>query len=273
MIPVTVVVVTKDAAGPLPRCLDNLSDFPVIIVDSHSIDGTRDVAQDYGAVVVDFAWNGAYPKKRQWCLENLTLPYPWVFFVDADEVVTTKLAREIADLFRGGNPPCAGYFVRGRYMDEGRALHYGLHNNKLALFDSRMFAFPLIDDIGLPMGEIEGHYQPQPKIPGTKIGQLQGHVLHYAAEDRARWMERHERYAQWEAGMNRRRAWPQDPVKAREFMKRFFRAMPFRAEAAFLHSLIMCGGIRNGPAGWRQARDRYIYYRMVARAARNYDGL
>lgn len=269
MIPVTVVVVTKDEAAALPRCLDNLMDFPVIVVDSESRDGTADVARAYGAVTVDFRWNGAYPKKRQWCLENLKLPYPWVFFVDADEVVTTKLAREIAALFRDGEPPCAGYFIRGRYMAEGRSLRWGLQNNKLALFDSRAFAFPVVDDLGLPLGEIEGHYQPQAKIPGAKIGRLQGHVLHYAGEDRARWLARHEKYAQWEAGMNRRKAWPCDPVKGREWAKRVFRALPLRATAAFLHSLIWCGGIRNGPAGWRQARDRYLYYRMVARAMKS----
>lgn len=268
MIPVTVVVVTKNAAGPLPRCLDNLKDFPVIIVDSHSADGTRDVARDYGAVMVDFAWDGAYPKKRQWCLDHVSLPYPWVFFVDADEVVTTKLAHEIAALFKDGEPPCAGYFVPGLYMDGARVMRHGLRNNKLALFDSRAFAFPVVDDIGLPMGEIEGHYQPVPKQAGARIGQLQGHVLHYAAEDRAQWVARHERYAQWEAGMNRRKAWPQDPVKGREWLKRVFRAMPMRAEAAFLHSWLWCGGIKNGAAGWRQAADRHMYYRMVARAMR-----
>lgn len=273
MIPVTVVVVTKDEAAALPRCLDNLSDFPVIVVDSQSADGTADIARDYGAVTVDFQWDGAYPKKRQWCLENLTLPYPWVFFVDADEVVTMRLAQEIAALFKGGVPPCDGYFVRGLYMADGRSLRHGLQNNKLALFDSRVFAFPVVDDLGLPMGEIEGHYQPQAKKPGAKIGQLQGHVLHYATDDRARWLARHEKYAQWEAGMNRRKAWPKDPVPARELMKRVFRAMPFRAEGAFLHSLIGRMGIKNGPAGWRQARDRYVYYRMVARATRDYDGL
>lgn len=59
MIPVTVVVVTKDEAAALPRCLDHLMDFPVIVVDSASADGTADVAREYNAVTVDFRWNGA----------------------------------------------------------------------------------------------------------------------------------------------------------------------------------------------------------------------
>ena len=76
---------------------------------------------------------------------------------------------------------------------------------------------------------------------------------------------RHEKYAQWEAGMNRRNAWPFDPDPRREKMKRFFRAAPFRPLIAFTHSYIIKKGFLDGKPGYDFARSRAEYYRMVAR--------
>lgn len=266
MIPVIPLIVTKDEALALPRCLAALAGFaPPVVIDSGSTDGTAAIARAHGATVVDFLWDGRYPKKRQWCLDKLSLSHDWIFFVDADEEVTPALTAEIAALLRDGAPACAGYFVRGRYVRDGRPLRFGLHNNKIALFNRRAFSFPVINDLDLPMGEIEGHYQPQPTGKGIRIGQLHAPLLHHATDDRARWIARHERYARWEAGMNRRHAWPADPVPWREMLKRLFRRMPGRAVVAFLHAFILKGGLLNGGAGWAQARDRYLYYRMIAR--------
>ena len=66
--------------------------------------------------------------------------------------------------------------------------------------------FPVIDDLGLPMGEIEGHYQPVLKSQSGATGQLKKPLLHYAGWSGEHWRARHEKYAQWEAGMNRRAA-------------------------------------------------------------------
>ncbi|MBU0858650.1 MAG: glycosyltransferase family 2 protein [Alphaproteobacteria bacterium] len=270
MIPVAALIVTKNEEAALPRCLAALRDFAaVVVVDSGSTDGTEAVTRAAGAQYVSYEWDGRYPKKRQWCLDHWQCNSDWVFFIDADEVATPALVQEIAALFAQGPPPCAGYFVRGRYVVDGVPLRHGLMNNKLVLFNRHGFAYPVVNDLDLPMGEMEGHYQPQPVRADARIGQLNHEVLHYAGDDRAAWIARHERYARWEAGMNKRKAWPADPVPAREFMKHIFRALPVRGAIAFLHAYIIKGGIKNGPAGWRQACDRFIYYRMISRAMRD----
>lgn len=265
---------TRNEAVRLPRCLAALDAFAeIVVVDSASTDATADIARSCGASVVDFIWDGRYPKKRQWCLDTLKLAHDWVFFVDADEVVTPELAAEIAALFAVSAPPCAGYFVAGRYVIGRRILKFGLKNLKLALLDRRRMAFPVVDDIGLPgMGEIEGHYQPaaRPGHENAGTGVLRAALLHYAYDgegdgknDGAAWNARHRRYAAWERGMNERQAWPRDPVPLRQAMKRIFRAMPGRAAAAFVHSYLVKGGVLDGAPGYRLARDRFRYYRMI----------
>jgi glycosyltransferase involved in cell wall biosynthesis len=263
-IPVSVIIVTRRAAAVLPRCLAALHDFDeIVIVDTPGDDGTQDIAACFGARYVAYAWDGRYPKKRQWCLDTLSLAHERIFFIDADEVVTPALAHEIAGL----DWACAGYFVRGRYMWGERPLRFGLMNNKLALFDRRRVRFPVVDDLDIPgMGEIEGHYQPVPIDPHDRIGQVCAPLLHYAGDDGPAWAVRHENYARWEARMIQRDAYPAETGSRRAALKKIFRSMPARACAAFIHCYLVKGGFLDGRRGFAFARSRYRYYRMVSRA-------
>ena len=70
-------------------------------MDSQSTDETENVAAASGARVVQFHFNGTYPKKKNWALDHLPFRNEWVLIVDADEVVVPELAAEIS---RGSAP-------------------------------------------------------------------------------------------------------------------------------------------------------------------------
>ncbi len=161
MIPVSVVVMTRNEAANLPHCLAALDRFAeVFVADSPGDDGTADIARAWGARVVPFVWDGRPPRKKQWCLDHLPFAHEWVFFVDADEAPTAALAEEVAALMAAG-PRAAGYWVTGRPVFLGRTLRFGAVNRKLALFDRTRARFPDVDDRDVPaMWEVEGHYQP-----------------------------------------------------------------------------------------------------------------
>ena len=271
-IPISVVIVTKNEAQHIRACLEAISAFDdVWVVDSGSEDDTQTIAREMGARVVDFTWDGQYPKKRQWCLDALDLAHDWVFFVDADEVLTTDVCNEIAALDLSSDCTVAGYFVRGRYVFDGALLRYGLCNNKLALFDRRRVAFPVVDDLDtLGMGEIEGHYQPVLKdefMHDYSIGQLRSALIHYAHEDMDGWQVRHEGYAVWEVQMNARDAWPCDPVAWREMLKCAFRKAPARGVIAFVHCYILKLGFLDGARGVAFAKLRWRYYGLIKQAS------
>ncbi len=69
---ISVLVPVKNEASNLRRCLPALAwADEVFVVDSQSSDETARVAAEHGAKVVQFEFNGTYPKKKNWALENL----------------------------------------------------------------------------------------------------------------------------------------------------------------------------------------------------------
>ena len=260
-IPISVIVVTKNEETRIAKCLDSLQNFDeIIVVDSGSSDKTKEISNTYGVRVFDFKWNKQYPKKRQWCLDNLDIKHDYVFFVDADEIVTPELAQDMREL----DFLKAGYFIKGQYIMDGKPLKYGLQNNKLCLINRHKFEFPVIDDLNIEgMDEIEGHYQPVPKktYSQEKIGQLNNALIHDAFDN---WEERHQKYAKWESEINKRDAWPKDPSPPREFMKRTFRVLPIRGIIAFIHSYIFKFGFLDGARGLKFANMRRRYYKKIS---------
>jgi len=134
LLPVTVIVAARNEARNLPRCLESLRNAgEVYVVDSQSTDATVEIAQSYGAHVVQFHYQGGWPKKRQWAMESLPLAYDWIFLVDADEALTPELAGEIQHAIQ--DPDRDGYYIALRMFFLGRELrHSGASFYKLSLF-------------------------------------------------------------------------------------------------------------------------------------------
>jgi len=263
-IPVSVVVMTRDEAANIDACLASLSRFAEVwVVDSGSTDGTVDRAAAHGARVVPFTWNGRYPKKKQWCLDRLPFAHELVLFVDADERVTPALADEIA-LLATVPSTHAAWFIPSRMVVMGRPLLFGARYRKVALLRRGAARFPEIQDLpATRMWEVEGHYQPQ--VRGT-VGRLRGHLLHEDRKPPAAWMDRHNRYSDWEAYLSLtggyavadrgERGW-------RRMAKRLFRSLPCRPLQVFLHDYILRLGLLDGRAGFNAAFARAVYYWMI----------
>jgi glycosyltransferase involved in cell wall biosynthesis len=115
-VPVSVLIPIKNEAENLPRCLACVQwADEIFVVDSQSTDNSAEVAERHGAKVVQFEFNGTWPKKKNWALEHLPFKNDWVFILDADEVLPAEAGIEIANAI-GTTSAIAGYWINRRFF-------------------------------------------------------------------------------------------------------------------------------------------------------------
>lgn len=90
---ITAAILTRDEAVHLPACLQSVAwADAVLVLDSDSVDATRDIARQNGARVEIQSFEN-FSIQRQRALELVETE--WVLFVDADERVSPELAGEV----------------------------------------------------------------------------------------------------------------------------------------------------------------------------------
>lgn len=158
-LPVTVAIPVKNEEANLAACLARLSRFAeIVVIDSGSTDRTREIAQNFGARIVDFTWDGRYPKKRNWFLLNDPPNQPWVLFLDADEFVDDAFCDALARALERDDRN--GYWLTYTNHFLGRPLRHGLVQRKLALFRVGLALYEQIDEEGWSRLDMEIHEHP-----------------------------------------------------------------------------------------------------------------
>jgi glycosyltransferase involved in cell wall biosynthesis len=201
-LPVSVCIPVRNEEQHLPACLAALSAFDeVVVVDSGSSDQTVALAEAAGACVLQFAWNGAFPKKRNWTLRNHAFKHPWVLFLDTDERVTPAFVEELQRTLPDTRH--SGFWISFDNWFTGRRLRYGDVFRKLALFKVDAGEYERFPEDYWSHLDMEVHEHPV--LVGTQ-GEILARLEHHDDRGLAHHRAKHEAYAQWEA---RRYAWLQ----------------------------------------------------------------
>jgi len=177
MLNLTIALPTKNEERNLPECLRAIGrDFAkrVVLLDSGSTDRTREIAAEFGAEVLDFRWNGRFPKKRNWFLREHTPETEWVLFLDADEFLTpdfkAALGRALEDATK------AGYWLSYTRYFLGRQLKGGYPLRKLALFRVGAGEYERIDEEQWSHLDMEVHEHP---VLEGEIGTIREPIDHH----------------------------------------------------------------------------------------------
>lgn len=98
---VSLTMIVRDEEANLPACLDSAARLfdEVIVVDTGSVDRTREIACSFGAIVHDFPWCDDFAAARNASLERATGDY--IFWLDADDRIDAKNYRCLRTLFAG----------------------------------------------------------------------------------------------------------------------------------------------------------------------------
>jgi glycosyltransferase involved in cell wall biosynthesis len=267
-IPVSVLIPAKNEEANLPACLTSLINADeVFVVDSQSTDNSIEIAKSYGANVVQFNFNGHWPKKKNWSLDNLPFRNEWVLIVDCDERITPELWEEIEQVIQ--NDEYAGYYLNRRVFFLGKWIRHGgkYPDWNLRLFKHQKGRYENLNTEDIPnTGDNEVH---EHVILQGKVGYLKNDMLHEDFRDLYHWLERHNRYSNWEARVYFNLLTGKDDsgtiganlfgdaVQRKRFLKKVWVHLPFKPFVRFILFYIIQRGFLDGKAG-------YIYARLLS---------
>lgn len=267
-IPISVLIPAKNEEQNLPACLASLERAAeVFVVDSQSDDRSLEIATATGAKVVQFEFNGHWPKKKNWALDHLPFSHDWVLIVDCDERITPELWDEIETAIQRAD--FDGYYLNRRVFFLGTWIRHGgkYPDWNLRLFRHRAGRYENLQTADIAnTGDNEVHEHVM--IDGP-VGYLKQDMLHEDFRDLYHWLARHNRYSNWEAqvyynlltGMGDGGTIGADlfgdAVQRKRFLKKIWVRLPFKPLLRFVLFYIVRLGFLDGRAG-------YIYGRLLS---------
>ena len=272
--PISVLIPVKNEAANLAACLASVAWCDeIVVVDSGSSDATRELAQTAGARVVDFSWNGRFPKKKNWALANVPWKNEWVFILDADERCTPPLEAALRAALAPGRHQ--GFYVNRRFWFlDGWLDHCGYYPS----WNLRFFRHALgryeqpAGSAGTGSGDNEVH---EHVVLNGSAGYLAGEMEHYAFPDVATWVEKHNRYSSWEARLQvEAQAGGHEPadlepgLARKRRLRRLAWSLPFRPTLRFLYHYVWRAGFLDGYRGFVFCRLMAWYEFLSAAKAR-----
>lgn len=95
MITISVCMIVKDEEAVLKRCLSCVKQFAdeIIIVDTGSMDSTKEIAKRYTEKIYDYVWNDNFSEARNFSFSKANMDY--IFWLDADDVINKEACENI----------------------------------------------------------------------------------------------------------------------------------------------------------------------------------
>lgn len=257
----TIVIPVKNEEKNLPGCLENIKAFGnVIIVDSGSTDRTLGIAAEFGREVVQFKWNGQFPKKRNWVLRNYEFKTPWVMFLDADERITEGWLKEAEDKLRAAPSDVDAFicYYDNWFMD--RMLRYGDVMRKTAILRVGCGEYERIEENNWSKLDMEIHEHLHVK---GRIDEIRARLEHHDKRSLENYYAKHEEYANWEA--NRYKALKGDFSKLTDRQRTKYNLIKkwWFGFAYFCACYFLKRGFLDGKAGYEFARGKWRYFRKI----------
>lgn len=234
---ITPLLITFNEAPNIARTLSKLTwAREVVIVDSLSTDGTREMAM---AAHPGVRW---YERRfttqgDQWqfALTATGLSTEWVLALDADYVLTDEFIDELKAI---SDPEPNGYSAPFVYCINGERLRSAVYPPVTVLFRRAVAHY-----------EDDGHAQ-RVRVPGP-VRSFSQPILHDDRKPLSHWLSSQSRYMKLEADKLL-----QTPAASLSLVDRVRRMIVIAPPAMFVYCLIAKGGILDGRAGLYYALQR-----------------
>lgn len=264
--PIAILIAVRNEEKNIAEAIESVRFAKeVFVVDSHSQDKTCELAEALGAQVFQFDYDGKWPKKRNWGLQNLPITCEWVLILDADERVTPELQASIEAAVKRDD--INGFYTRWKFMFLGRWMkHSWSHGWMLRMVRHGKGEY---EDLGMTsQGGWDNEVHENVVVEG-KCEQLDGYLLHESNEDLEFWIRKQNEFSTWNAVRRGRQVaegfppfsslFSGDPVKKRKWLKALFLRLPCKPTIIFLWLYFVKFGFLDGKAGFYFCRLRAMH--------------
>lgn len=167
MIKVSVIILTQNEENNITHTLNSVTQYfdQIIVVDSFSKDSTVDIVKSFSNVELYQNNFVSWADQRNWIISNADIKNEYIFFLDADELVTSEFCFELSKLLKSESPDQV--YVSFDYIFMGKNVKYSYAHPKIRrIFKRNKAKF-------VPSGAREY------VIDSGKMGYIESKLIHY----------------------------------------------------------------------------------------------
>jgi glycosyltransferase involved in cell wall biosynthesis len=245
---ISIFIQTLNEEDNLPGLLDSVSwSDDIVVLDSISTDRTQEIAEQQGCRWFAREYDGRGPHQN-WAMKNIDFKYPWVFYLDADERMTSELRSEIEAIANNIDEQRVAFYCGRKNYFQGKWLKHSMPPGYIM----RFFQPSNI--------RFERLANPIPVIDG-EVGYLTKHFIHYNfSKGLTEWFTRHNKYSTFEAvetmksldasDFKAANLFSPDPMERRFALKQLSFRLPMRPFFKFVYMYFFKKGFMDGKAGY-----------------------
>ncbi len=226
-VPLSLAIICLNEAPNIERCIRSAPFADeVVVVDSGSTDGTREIAERCGAKVYLREWRGFRDQKR---LATELCSHDWVLSLDADEALSAEAQAEIQELLKSARlDDFDGYEFPRLSWNLGRWIRHGgwYPDYQLRLYNRRRARW-------------EGGEHVHERVQAPRVKRLKSQILHWPFADLAEQVNTNNRYSTLGAAELRSRGKKFSIVK-----------LLFKPLSKFFETYVLKGGFLDGLPGF-----------------------
>lgn len=123
---VSFIILARNEEHQISECIESVQKFQIadeiLLIDDLSTDRTAEIAEGLGAKIIQHSMNGDWG--AQWNFAISQAKFEWIFFIDADERMTEKLAKHLRKIVDENDQRFAYNVTRLNYF-YGQKLKHG----------------------------------------------------------------------------------------------------------------------------------------------------
>lgn len=222
---ISVLLPVYNEEDTIRACLDTIKwADEILVVDSFSTDRTLEIAQEYGARIIQHEYiNSA--KQKNWAIPQCK--HEWILQIDADERLEEDLIIEIKEVLATPPDDVDGYYINFKHHIIDHWCRWG------GLYPEYHLRFFRRDKGCFQDREVDAHVL----VPG-QTRYFKNHILHYGVESLSQRLKSLDRYTRYESDEREK--------QGKQFS--LFNLI-FRSIAAFFITYIMKLGFLDGMRG------------------------